>query len=392
MKKIAIIIDGDLINRKGQVNASLSRIKHLQGIANYQIDVYAIQYAEGVLVRKLRGTEKRELLSSIYVDGIKITLLWKSFSIVNYLLVYKLKYKQLFRNLWNKGNATRFKGYDIISAHSIECGGLALMIHKLYKIPFYVTWHGSDIHTLPYNNKYNKIDTINVLEKATNNFFVSKALLDSSKKITPKARRCLLYNGVGDKFCAFSAEERLILKKQFNVEGKKVVAFIGNLFPIKNVLLLPEIFKTISESYSGDIAFWVIGDGKLRDSLQHRLQELDVVCVLWGNQPVERMPEFMNAIDVLVLPSKNEGLPLVTVEALACGANVVGSKVGGIAEAIGNENVFALNEDFVANISARITKMLETKIDQPLLEVFNWNNTARIENEVYSRVLYGTNH
>ena len=33
---------------------------------------------------------------------------------------------------------------------------------------------------------------------------------------------------------------------------------------------------------------------------------------LWGNQPVEKMPEFMNVIDVLVLPSKNEGLPLLT--------------------------------------------------------------------------------
>lgn len=387
MKKIAIIMEGDLTNRKGQVNASLSRIKHLVNIADYQIDVYAIQSADGALTRMLRKTQKRERLPSVTIDGIDIKLLWHSFSLLNYLLVYKLKYKSLFRNLWHRRNVNLFRDYDIISAHSISCGLLALEIHNRYGIPFYVTWHGSDIHTLPYANKYNWKDTLLVLENAEENFFVSKALLDASEKITSKTQKRLLYNGVDEIFFAFSPEKREIIKKQLNVEGKKVVAFIGNLLPIKNVLLLPEIFNTVSGCYSGEIVFWVIGDGKLRDSLQNRLQEFDVDSVLWGNQPVERMPEFMNAIDVLVLPSKNEGLPLVTVEALACGANVVGSKVGGIAETIGNENVFSLNEDFVANISARIVQMLELKIEQPLLDVFNWNNTARIENEVYSRVL-----
>ena len=59
MKKIAIIIDGDLSNRKGQINASLNRIKHLKKIANYQIDVFAIQSYENSLVRFLRHTDQR---------------------------------------------------------------------------------------------------------------------------------------------------------------------------------------------------------------------------------------------------------------------------------------------------------------------------------------------
>ena len=316
-----------------------------------------------------------------------INLLWNKFSLVNYLLVYKFKYKPLFRDKWNRKQAQLFHSYDLISAHSIACARLALAVYKQFGIPYYVTWHGSDIHTFPYANKYNWEDTAQALENAEENFFVSKALLSASEKISSKAKRQLLYNGVGDSFMTFSPERRESLKKIFHVEGKKVVAYIGNLFPIKNVLLLPEIFKKVVECYAGDVVFWTIGDGKLRSSLQSRLQECGVDCSLWGNQPVEKMPEFMNAIDVLVLPSKNEGLPLVTVEALACGANVVGSNVGGIAEVIGRENVFDLNDGFVENISKRIVQMLESEIAQTLSEDFDWNVTAKKENEIYLRYL-----
>ena len=62
----------------------------------------------------------------------------------------------------------------------------------------------------------------------------------------------------------------------------------------------------------------------------------------FGNQPSSVMPDIMNCIDVLVLPSLNEGLPLVCAEALSCGAAVVGSDVGGIAEVIGSDNVVPL--------------------------------------------------
>ena len=62
----------------------------------------------------------------------------------------------------------------------------------------------------------------------------------------------------------------------------------------------------------------------------------------FGNQPSPVMPDIMNCIDVLVLPSLNEGLPLVCAEALSCGAAVVGSDVGGIAEVIGSDNVVPL--------------------------------------------------
>lgn len=387
MKKIAIIIDGDLTAPKGRLNASLSRIKALKKIAKYQIDIYAIQTFEGFWVRLLRKSNKRERKSSMIVDGLEIKLMWKNFSLLNYLLIYRLKCKPILPYRWFNKYINCFKDYDIVSAHAIASGNLALVLHEKLGLPYFVTWHGSDIHTDPFNNKYNKVRTIKVLENAENNFFVSKGLLECSNILTTKCAKSILYNGVGNLFQKYPVNKRIELKKHFDVNGKKVVAFIGNLFPIKNVLLLPEIFERVSNRYQGDIKFWIIGDGKLRQPLKELLDRTHVDYQLWGNQTSSLIPDFLNAIDVLVLPSKNESFGLVIVEALRCGANVVASNVGGIPEILTNDNIFNLDEDFTENISSRIVEMLSNSIEQPLSDVFSWEKTAEIEDKIYSEYL-----
>ena len=105
---------------------------------------------------------------------------------------------------------------------------------------------------------------------------------------------------------------------------------------------------------------------------------------MWGNVPAENMPSMLNCVDVLILPSRNEGLPLIAVEAIACGANAVGAKVGGIPEAMGEENTFCHGGSFVENISDRIVFMLNNRVEQPLRPCFSWEETAKIENSIYT--------
>lgn len=100
----------------------------------------------------------------------------------------------------------------------------------------------------------------------------------------------------------------------------------------------------------------------------------------FGNQPSPAMPDIMNCIDILVLPSLNEGLPLVCAEALSCGAAVVGSDVGGVAEVIGQDNVVPLGDGFVAGMSEKIVSMLEGRAgSQTLPSEISWARTAAIE-------------
>lgn len=388
MKRIAVLFDGSLNDRKGLVNAVLYRVKYLKNIiSDFQIDVYNFQGVENFVVRQLRHTKKQERNSEYYIEGLNVKVFCYNSTLLDYVLSVKLKKRPLLSRRAYLSKTSFFKEYDLISAHSTNCGLLAYEINRKYGIPYYVTWHGSDIHTAPFNKEYARRDTVVVLENAECNFFVSNALLEISNKLTVNARKIVLYNGVGPSFAKFDDSKRESLREKFAVNGKKVVCFAGNVIDIKNPLVLPKIFNKVRNSYRGDVIFWIIGDGKLRPNIEREFTVLGLDYKCWGNVAANMMVDYLNCVDVLVLPSKNEGLPLITVEALKCGANVVGSDVGGIAEAIGKDNVFELNENFVDNISHRIVEMLCLPIYQPLSESLDWNTTVKKEHSIYQNKL-----
>lgn len=389
IKRIAIIFDGSLDDRKGLVNAVLNRAKSLKSTADdMQVDLYNFQTYENWLIRTLRGTSKYEQYNSKEIEGMNVRTFWIPFSLIDYISEVKLKSKAFFTKKAYISKAEYFKGYDLISAHSKNCGALALKISRKYGIPYVVTWHGSDIHSAPFTNKHRKKETIEIAKNAECNFFVSQALSKKSEVFMPSdIRKEILYNGVGSEFMLFDKAKRTSIRKRYNPTGKKVVCFAGNVIDIKNPLSLPPIFKTVRDNCKKPIVFWVLGDGKLRVKIETLFKEYGLEYKCWGNVPAEKMPEMLNCVDILVLPSKNEGLPLITVEALACGANVVGSRVGGIPEVIGIDYVFDLDDNFVKNISKKIIEILENPAEQKLKEHFDWQKSSAKEYKIYKELI-----
>lgn len=385
MTKLAIIFDGDIVNLKGKVNAIINRIRHLSEIADYRIDVYSIQFYDSFLTCKVKHKPYSHHDSNqIILEGIQVNVIWIKSHFLDTLLTSKLYKAPIFRDYQLKRIAYLFTGYDAISAHSFICSDLALMIETKYHIPFYCTWHGSEIHSIPQKDRYKYKKTSEILLGARCNFFVSKALAETAKEfITPEFNYKVLYNGVNDSFVRYDDTTRKELRVKYGVEGGKVVSFVGNLIEVKNPQLLAPIFQQVANKYKGPVKFWIIGDGSMRSVVEKGMKEAKIDYVMWGNQPASLMPSLYQCVDVDILISKNEGLPLTLPEAIACGANAVGSKVGGIPEILTSENVIEHGPDFVERVSERIVALLEHPQCQSLDEVFSWENTARLENEIY---------
>lgn len=370
------------------MNAELNRISHLLKVNSFHIDVFTFQLYPGWLTRLVSGTKKVVCKpASVIIDEIPIKVFWRSFSLIDYFLSVKLHKSPLINKDWELKYLDYFKGYDLIVANSYQSGFLAYTIFKKYQIAYCVTWHGTDIHTAPFNNGYRMNKTRLILESATMNFMVSKALEATSKKISNTAKTMVLYNGVNSKFQCYPEYIRIKLREEKSVMNKKVVAFAGHLIEVKNPQLFPEIFKAVKDKYDGEIAFWIMGSGKMGNYVKAKCEEYDVPLTMWGNISAEDMPKMLNCVDVQILPSRNEGLPLIAAEAMACGANAVGAKVGGIPEVMGEENTFDHGVQFVDNISNRIVYMLSHKVNQPLAPHFSWSETAKIENDFYMEVL-----
>ena len=85
------------------------------------------------------------------------------------------------------------------------------------------------------------------------------------------------------------------------------------------------------------VVFLAVGKGPDMNSVQTKINELGLQnnFRLAGFVPDEDLPSYYNAADFFVLPSKSgEGLPLVALEAMACGLPVIATNTGGIGEVL----------------------------------------------------------
>jgi glycosyltransferase involved in cell wall biosynthesis len=127
--------------------------------------------------------------------------------------------------------------------------------------------------------------------------------------------------------------------------GKKLLLFAGNLEPVKGADILISAFEMVYKK-NCNVELILIGDGSKRKLLE---QQVDVCGVaeavrFLGRKSNQETLLYINAADIVVVPSRNEGRSVVIFEALACGKPVVASNVGGIPETIIDEKLGILVE------------------------------------------------
>ena len=386
MKQIAVLFEGDINRRLGVFNAVVNRVKHLQQVADYKIDVYMLQVYDGWLMRRVRHSKKVHFRpDEIEADGVKIHVTWFRRRWWDAILhrLFKKPPRLLLRRLHRIG--WEMRGHDLVSAHDRIMGHAAVFAGEKLHIPCFITWHGASIYTDPPRDPMIKEMTIKLLKSATCNFFVSKGLLNKARTdLTNDFKAEVLLNGASAQFNRYDDERRAQLKNKYGIDdGRKVVAFVGRFEPVKNVTLLPEIYQEIERKYGQELSFWAIGDGIQLDETRELMNAKGVKCHFTGKVPPEEIPDMLNCVDLLVLPSSLEGLPLVVIEALSCGAHVVATDVIGTAEAVGRENAIELGENFVKRFTDRAVQLLQNDIEQTLPPEVSWSATADKENSIY---------
>jgi glycosyltransferase involved in cell wall biosynthesis len=118
-------------------------------------------------------------------------------------------------------------------------------------------------------------------------------------------------------------------------DNEKLVLYVGRLVPVKNVVSLLLAFSEVRKNVRG-VRLLLVGKGEEGG----RLMEVAVTAKIgqvtrfMGEVDPLDVPKYMVAADIFVLPSLSEGIPSVILEALAAGAPILASNVGGIPELV----------------------------------------------------------
>jgi teichuronic acid biosynthesis glycosyltransferase TuaC len=156
-------------------------------------------------------------------------------------------------------------------------------------------------------------------------------------KVDP-ARTHTITNGVNTNI--FYPRDQALMRRQLALPAAaRVIVYVGRFVATKGLRELLDAYSLL-ERQIADLHLVLIGNGVMSGELQHR-----IASSTWGTkvhlpgamQP-EHVAQWINAADVLCLPSYSEGYPNVVVEALACGRPVVATHVGGTPELVNATN------------------------------------------------------
>jgi glycosyltransferase involved in cell wall biosynthesis len=131
----------------------------------------------------------------------------------------------------------------------------------------------------------------------------------------------------------FKPGDRAAARAELGLPPGPLVVYVGNLKPEKGVGDHVRAWPAVLEQVP-DATLAIVGGGPLRSELEAAIKPYGERVKLVGPQPLEQVPVWMAACDVLTLPSHNEGTPNVVLEALASGRRVVATSVGGIPDLI----------------------------------------------------------
>ncbi len=228
----------------------------------------------------------------------------------------------------------------IVHTHTSKAGLLSRLAAKLARIPIIIhTPHGHVFFGYfgPFKTKI-----FIILEKLASRITDKIVTLTNREKedhvvfrIASEDKFAVISSGIElNKFKKFPLNENRNFKRELGIpENSLIIGTVGRLEPVKGPEVLIETAKYIVSKYPETI-FIFAGDGYLKQSLEKKASDLglkkNMSFLGWRND----IAKIISVYDVFVLPSLNEGMGRVLVEAMALAKPIVASNIGGIPDLV----------------------------------------------------------
>jgi teichuronic acid biosynthesis glycosyltransferase TuaC len=268
----------------------------------------------------------------------------------------------------------------VLGSWAYPDGFAAVVLAEMLGVPVVIKLHGSDINVvarMPGPRK--RLEW--ALPRADRVVAVSRPLAEAALGLgVTKDRIDLVPNGIDRD--AFQPRDRDAARHELGLPNdKRIILYVGNVLETKGAL---DLVRALGEAGPrlAHARLVMLGGGKDFEACAQLVKSLGVDAQLLGPKPHSDVPRYLAAADVLALPSWNEGMPNVVLEALASGRRVVATHVGGIPDIVTSETLGILvppkNPSELANALERV---LSTAGDPELISGSlpngDWEHSAR---------------
>jgi glycosyltransferase involved in cell wall biosynthesis len=265
----------------------------------------------------------------------------------------------------------------MIHTHGYKTNLLGFFISKLFKIPIVTTVHG--LHS----GKFRPFVWLSL--KLLRHFDRIIAVSDQIRKElktfkVPSIKMITIRNVPPVKIKGNSANPNSFREEIGIPPNAKLIGFVGRLEPVKGCSQFIKTIPQVTKS-NPDSCFVVVGDGSERKLLESLARELSIENRVYFCGFRDDPMNVFQSLDLYVLPSFNEGVPLAMLEAMSNEVPVVATSVGGIPEVIKDkvngllvpsQNVDALAESILEalnNSNETAKRVIEAK--KTILNEFN---------------------
>lgn len=211
--------------------------------------------------------------------------------------------------------------YDIVYLHSPTIAEMTIRYAKQYGVKNIIIHSHSSMFSPNLIKRFINNLLIFRIKKLANHFWycsteAAEFLYGKDFKALPDSH--WVKNAIDcDKF-SFDRITSLEMRKNLLMEKYKIALHVSNFSKIKNTSFLIDVIDKVT-SIDKEWRFIFVGDGPERVNTENEIKGkgLEKYCLFLGFR--NDVQSFMNAADLLLLPSLKEGLPIVTIEAQALG-------------------------------------------------------------------------
>jgi glycosyltransferase involved in cell wall biosynthesis len=254
----------------------------------------------------------------------------------------------------------KVKQPNILHSHMFDANVPAAIAAALCRLPIILTLHST---VYEFDSSKRRL-AYRIIRKLSHKFVgVSSSVTSGLINVgVPATRVTGIHNGVD--VTKFSGEKDLQFRKDLGIPAESpLVGMIANLRPAKDHVLAIQAAAAVIDKIP-NACFVFVGDGvEAGDNDLTRVRsELRLDKNVWFAGLRNDIPSILSSLDLFVLASKVEGLPVTIIEAMSAGLPVVASDVGGVYEVVVHgQTGFLVPASDLNSLADRILEIISNK-------------------------------